>query len=136
MVTVKVDLQERTMSETALVNGLFVNQLFFRPSEYIEKTNIDLTLWFKCQKFGHISSSCELGQNFGKCAEKHNTDSCHQIGTKLQICQLSGTTLFSIKKCPARLKTTETLYQSRLVPLPNQLQDKIDRLITENKWPA
>ena len=31
-ITVKIDLQERTMLETALANGLFFNQLFFRPS--------------------------------------------------------------------------------------------------------
>ena len=51
MTTVKVDLQERTMLETALENGLFVNQVFFRPTEYIEK-------------FVHKASSCKLGQNW------------------------------------------------------------------------
>ena len=76
--TVKVDLQERTMLETALANGLFVDQLFFRPTEYIEKTDIHVTRCFNCQKFGHIAPSCNLGQKCGKCAENHNTDSCHQ----------------------------------------------------------
>ena len=52
MTTVKVDLQERTMLETALANGLFVNQLFFRPTEYIEESDIHVTRCFKCQKFG------------------------------------------------------------------------------------
>ena len=56
MTTVKVDLQERTMLETALANGLFVNQLFFRPTEYIEKTDIHVTRCFNCQKFGHLAN--------------------------------------------------------------------------------
>ena len=79
MTTVKVDLQERTMLETALANGLFVDQLFLRPIEYIEKTDIHVTRnCFNCQKFGHIAPSCKLGQKCGKCAENHNTESCHQ----------------------------------------------------------
>ena len=136
MTTVKVDLQERTMLETALANGLFVNQLFFRPTEYIEKTDIHVTRCFNCQKFGHIAPSSKLGQKSGKCAENHNTDSCHQTEQNYKCVNCLEQHSSASKECPVYLKTLEKLYQSRLVPLPKQLQDKIDRLITEHKWPA
>ena len=136
MTMVKVDLQERTMLETALANGLFVNQLFFRPTEYIEKTDIHVTRCFNCQKFGHIAPSCKLGQKYGKCAENQNTDSCHQPEQNYKCVNCLEQHSSALKECPVYLKTLEKLYQSRSVPLPKQLQDKIDRLITENKWPA
>ena len=77
--TVKVDLQERTMLETALAKDLFVNQLFFRPTEYIAKTDIQVSRCFKCQKFGHIPSSCKLGPKCGECAENHKMYSVQKI---------------------------------------------------------
>ena len=80
MTTVKVDLHERTVLETSLANSLFVNQQFFRPTEYIEKTDIHVIRCFNCQKFGHIAPFCKLGQKWAKCARNHNTDSCQQQG--------------------------------------------------------
>ena len=136
MFTVKVDLQERTMLETALANGLIANQLFFRPTEYIEETDIHVTRCFNCQKFGHIAPSCKLGQKCGKCAENPNTDSCHQPEQNYKCVNCLEQHSSALKEYPVYLKTMENLYQSRSVPLPKQLQDKIDRLITENKWPA
>ena len=136
MTTDKVDLQERTMLETALANGLFVNQLFFRPTEYIAKTDIHVTRCFECQKIDHIASSCKLDQKYGKCAENHNTDSCHQSEQNNKCVNCLEQHSSASKECPLYLKTMEKLYQSRSVPLPKQLQDKIDRLITENKWSA
>ena len=136
MTTVKVDLQERTMLETALANGLFVNQLFFRPTENIEETDIHVTRCFKCQKVGERASSCKLGQKCGKCAEKHNTDSCHQLEQNYKCVNCLEQLSSASKKCPVYLKTMERLYQSRSVPLPKQLQGKIDILITEYQWSA
>ena len=130
MTTVKVDLQQRTTLETALANGLFVNQLFFRPTDYIEKT------FFNCQKVGHIASSSKLSQKCGKCAGNHNTVRCHQSEQNYKCVNCLEQHSSASKECPVYLKTMEKLYQSRSIPLPKQLQDKIDRLITENKWHA
>ena len=136
MTTVKVDLQERTMLESALANGLFVNQLFFRPTEYIEKTDIHMTRCFNCQKFGHIAPTCKLGQKRGKCSKNHNTDSFYQPEQNYKCVNCLKQHFSASKDCPVYPKTMEKLYQRRSVPLPKQLQDKINRLIIENKWPA
>ena len=136
MTTDNVDVQERTMLGTALANGLFVNQLVFRPTEYIEKTDIHATRCFECQKFDHIASFCKLDQKCGKSAENPNTDSCHQSEQNYKSVNCLEQHSSASKECPLYLKTLEKLHQSRSVPLPKQLQDKIDRLTTENKWSA
>ena len=106
MATVKVDLQERTMLETALANGLFVKQLFFRPTENIEKTDIHVTRCFKSQKFDHIASSCELGKKCGYGAENHNTDSCHQLEQNYKSVSFLEQHSSASKECLVYLKTT------------------------------
>ena len=118
MTTVKVDFQERTMLEIAFANGLFDNKLFFRPTEYIENTDIHVNRCFKCHKFGHIASPCKLGQGCGKCAEINNTNSCHHSEQNYKCVSFLEQHSSASKECILYLK-------SQLVPLPKQLQDKI-----------
>ena len=129
MTTVNFAFQERSRLETALANGLSVNQLFFRPTENIEKTGIHVTMCLKCQK--EIRPFCTISQIKSKCgkyAENQNTD-MSPIGTKIQCPSYLEQHPTASRECRVYLET----YQSQLVPLPNQLQDKSEKLITENK---
>ena len=48
--------------------------------------------------------------------------------------QLSGTTLFSIDRMPSLPENHGEVVSEPITRLPKQVQDKIDRLIIENKW--
>ena len=73
-----------------------------------------------------IASSCKLGQKCGKCAENHNTDSCHQSKQNYNC-------VFSIERVPCLPKVYVQVVAGLSVPLQNSLPDKIDKLIAESK---
>jgi hypothetical protein len=80
-------------------------------------TKCRITQYFKCYKYGHISSICLNAQKCGFCGEGHSTDACadktQATLKKCAGCNGGNHTAWS-RDCPARVKELQRVKAAQL----------------------
>ena len=84
--------------EKALVEGVMLGDLFFKPFDYVPKKLP--TRCFNCNKFGHPKSLCRATKPVCvNCSENHSSDLCES--TVKKCCNCGGSHAASDKSCPS-----------------------------------
>ena len=122
--TVKIDFPNRNDMERAITNGIFLNDQYFRPNEFIEEERIPIVRCYNCQNFGHIAKTCKSAPKCGKCAGNHSAGDCNSEEPTCANCQSRHAS--NDPNCEAYLNHAKKVYHQKNVPLPKHLQERLE----------
>ena len=106
MPVVKISFSDVKDRDTlVLQRGITIRDMYLPVQEFV--TLRKPTQCFRCQEFGHISTSCTKKQKCGKCASDHSTKDCNSLTIQCANCDAGHNS--SSTKCPVFLKAAQKL---------------------------
>jgi len=84
---------------------IYLGYLKFRCHEYVPQPR----RCFKCQRYGHVSVSCNATRRCAKCGEDHGYDECQQGQEQLKCCNCGENHSAAYKGCKEYHKAKEVV---------------------------
>jgi hypothetical protein len=81
---VKIAVYDKNAGTKMKKQGIKLNYVKHRVEDFIQHTKV--LQCFKCQEFGHTSTSCKKEDTCSKCAGAHRSDSCKEATIKCSNC--------------------------------------------------
>ena len=118
--TIKVDFSELKHKQSALDNGVKIENTIISPENYIPKQRI--IQCYNCFKYGHVAKLCHQKHPTCQiCAGNHSQDDCYQQSTKCRNC-LSAHHFATSKDCPFFQEAYDMIQMNNLKNKQNSQQ--------------